>query len=92
MHYLYLTVGNIGHTYLALNSHAKAKTVFLESFHFAVEKFAKKPTTKARQLLQNASMNLGIFHRVDERYEKARPYFVYALELSKKISKAVLFR
>ena len=70
----------------------KAKKVFEDAFQVAVGKYAMKPTNKRRELLQNASMNMGIFYRQGQKYEKARPYFVYALELSKNISKAVLYR
>ncbi len=77
---------------MSLNKKSKAKQVFLNSFKLAIERFVKKPTKKTRELLQHASMNMGIYYRLEGLYEKARPYFVYALELSPRIARAVLFR
>ena len=82
-------LGNLGLVYMELNRPGEAETMFKEAYDVSSAMYAERPTEKSTELLQYASMNMGLhYHRLNQ-FELARQFLNYALSLSHRISTSV---
>lgn len=74
------TLGNYGNLYLQTGRKDDAYQMFNEAYQVAEERFrAKTENEKRAEVLQYASMNMGIFYKSDNQYGLAIQFFNYAL-------------
>ncbi|CAH6420882.1 VWA Cache recognition domain protein [uncultured virus] len=79
-------VGNLGLLLLNMNQIDNAKEIILESYNNAIKLLNEKKTDKNQELLQYASLNMGIFYKTISQYDESLKYFYFALEISENIN------
>jgi tetratricopeptide (TPR) repeat protein len=75
------TLGNYGTLYLQTGRKEDAFGMFDEAYQVAFQRFGDNNTGKNAEVLQYASMNMGIYYKSEKQYGLAIQFFNYALSI-----------